>query len=107
MLTEYFIGLLLWLVFIWLLCVLWLSIRGQAFRTPIFINVFLAAVLVHAIAWLLGFSSAGILTGNFFDEDLVGHEEMVEIALQVFVDEFLSWILLLVSLFLIALRIKR
>lgn len=107
MVSQYFTSLLVWVVVVWLLWMVGLSIRKRSFKIPGFINVFLAATLIHAIAWLLGFSVADLLPFQFSDDSMIGHEEMVEVLISIFVDEFLSWILVLVSLFLIALRIKR
>lgn len=107
MIAEYSIGLLIWVVLIWLVWAVTLTIKQHQFKIPGTINVFLTAILVHAIVWLTGFSFAGLLPYNFDDGSMLGHEEMVELAILFFVDKILSWILLLVSLFLIALRINR
>jgi len=105
--VEYSIGLLIWVALIWLIWTVTLTIKQHKFIISGTINVFLTALLVHAIAWLAGFSLAGLLPYNFDDGSMLGHEEMVELAILFFVDKILSWILLFVSLFLIALRINR
>lgn len=107
MIAQYFTSWLVWVMAVWLFWMVVLSIRKRSFKIPGFINVFLAATLLHAIAWLLGFSIADLLPFGFSDDSMIGHEEMVEVLISIFVDEFLSWILVLVSLFFIALRINR
>ncbi len=107
MAAQYFISLLVWVMVVWLFWMIVLSIRKRTFKIPGFINVFLAATLIHAVAWLLGFSIADLLPFQFSDDSMIGHEEMVEVLISIFVDEFLSWILVLVALFFIALRINR
>lgn len=107
MAAKYFASLLIWVVVVWLFWMVGLSIRKRVFKIPGFINVFLAATLIHAIAWLLGFSIADLLPFQFSDDSMIGNEEMMPVLISIFVDEFLSWILLLVSLFFIALRINR
>lgn len=105
--AEYLTCILIWFMVIWLVWLAIISIKIKALVWPGFVNVVLAAVFINAIACLLGLRVSGILPYDFSANQVAGHEGVMDGIVLIFVDEFLSWILLLVSLFLIALRIKR
>jgi hypothetical protein len=105
---EYFISFFIWLMLVWLLWMAVLSIKTHTFQLPGFINVFLTCTLVHAVCWLLGFKSSAVLPYDFYAARMSNNSvTWTDIFAAFSADMFLSWAFMLVSLFLIALRIKR